>query len=202
MANEVTRRKSTAKAKLKVTNQQERIHLWNLLGNPPKVAHEAITRIISEQLDIKLGLFMQKELDSVLRKIKNIKAVRFDDILLQHFNAIYNQNPIDKWTKGCILPFPKKGNLRLALTSIAVKIYYTTAQNPKLRTYLGRTKMASRGIDPQHHKFWLSNSWRCMCKKPTSNNMSILPRPLTPFTEERRNKFYSPTAYQKKLSQP
>ena len=43
--NEVSRRKSTAKAKLKATNQQERIKLWkqhfeNLQGNPPKVTHE------------------------------------------------------------------------------------------------------------------------------------------------------------------
>ena len=50
--NEVIRRKSTAKAKLKTTNQQERIHLWkqhfeDLLGNPPKVMHEPITRIIN-----------------------------------------------------------------------------------------------------------------------------------------------------------
>ena len=55
--NEVSKRKSTAKAKLKAANQQERIKLWkqhfeNLLGNPPKVTHEPITRIISKQLDI------------------------------------------------------------------------------------------------------------------------------------------------------
>ena len=42
--NEVSRRKSTAKAKRKVANQQERIKLWKqhfetLLGNPPKVIH-------------------------------------------------------------------------------------------------------------------------------------------------------------------
>ena len=72
--NEVSRRKSTAKAKLKAVNQQERIKLWkqhfeNLLGNPPKVTHEPITRIISKELDIKLGTFTQEELDSVLRKI-------------------------------------------------------------------------------------------------------------------------------------
>ena len=73
--NDVSRRKSTTKAKLKVENQQERIKLWkqhlkNLLGNPPKVTHEPITRIISKQLDIKLGPFTQEELDSVLRKLK------------------------------------------------------------------------------------------------------------------------------------
>ena len=97
----MSRRKSTAKAKLKATSKQERIHLWkqyfkNLLGNPPKVTHEPITRIISKQLDIKLGPFTQGELDSVLRKFKNRKAGgldeihsevwktrQFDDILLQ-----------------------------------------------------------------------------------------------------------------------
>ena len=83
--NEVSRKKSTTKVKLKATNQQERIKLWkqhfeNLLGNPPKVTHEPITRIISKQLDIKLGLFTQEELDSVLRKIKNRKATGLDEI--------------------------------------------------------------------------------------------------------------------------
>ena len=83
--NEVSRRKNTAKAKLKAANQQERIKLWkqhfeNLLGNPPKITHEPITRIISKQLDIKLGPFTQEELDSVLRKIKNRKAAGLDEI--------------------------------------------------------------------------------------------------------------------------
>ena len=139
---------STAKAKLKATNQQERIKLWkqhfqNLLGNPPKVTHEPIKRIISKQIDIKLGPFTTEELDSVLRKIKNRKAAeldeiplevrktrQFDDILLRHCNAVYNQNPIDRWMKGCILSFPKKGDLGwvknyrcITLTSIAAKIY-------------------------------------------------------------------------------
>ena len=146
--NEVSRKKSTAKAKRKAANQQERIKLWkqhfeNLLGNPLKVMHEPITKIISKQLEIKLGPFTQEELYSVLRKIRNRKAAgldeippevwknrQFDDILLRHCNAVYNQNPIHRWVKGCILPFPKKYDLRLAknywgitLTSIAAKIY-------------------------------------------------------------------------------
>ena len=58
--NEVSGRKSTAKSKLKAANQQGRINLWiqhfeNLLANPPNATQEPITRIISEQLDIKLG---------------------------------------------------------------------------------------------------------------------------------------------------
>ena len=145
--NEVSRRKNTAKAKLKATNQQERIKPWkqhfeNLLRNPLKVIHEPITRTISKQVDIKLGPFTQEELDSVLRKIKDRKTAgldeiapevwkirQFDDILLRHCNAVYNQNPIDRWTKGCKLSFTKKGDLGLAknyrgitLTSIAAKV--------------------------------------------------------------------------------
>ena len=170
--NEVSRRKSTVKAKLKAANQQERIKLWkqhfeNLLVNPPKETHEPITRIISKQLDIKLGPFTQEELDSVLRKIKNRKAAgldkipsevwktrQFDDILLQHCNAVYNQNTIDRWMKGCILPFPKKGDLRLAknyrgitLTSIAAKIYNALLQNriePKIDNILRKNQNGFR----------------------------------------------------------
>ena len=129
MLNEVSRRKSIVQAKLKTTSQQERIHLWkqrfeSLLGNPPNITHEPITRIIRKQLDIKLIPFTQKERDSGQRKIKNRKAAgldetspevwktrQFDDILLRHCNAVFNQNPIDRWTKGCIPRFPKKGNV-------------------------------------------------------------------------------------------
>ena len=115
-------------------------------------------RIISKQLDIKLGLFTQAELYSVLRKIENRKAEgldeippeiwktrKFDEILLRHCNAVYNQNPVDRWMKGCIPPFTKMGDLGLAknyrgitLTSIAAKIYNAQLRNriePKIRTY-------------------------------------------------------------------
>ena len=52
MVNKVSRRKSTAKVKLKANSQEERIHLWkqhfeNLLRKPLKVTHEPITKIIS-----------------------------------------------------------------------------------------------------------------------------------------------------------
>ena len=122
----------------------------NLLGKPPKVTHEPISKIICKQLDIKLGQFTQEELDSLLRKIKNRKAAgfdeippgvwktrEFDDILLRRGNAVYNKNTLDRWTKGCILPFPKRGDLGIAknywgitLTSIAAKIYNALRRNP------------------------------------------------------------------------
>ena len=74
------------------------------------------------------------------------KTRQFDDILLRHCNAVYNQSPIDRWMKGCILPFPKKGDLGLAknyrgitLTSIAAKIYNALRRNriePKIENIL------------------------------------------------------------------
>ena len=166
--NEVSRRKSTAKAKLKAACQQERVKLWeqhfkNLLGNPPKITDEPITRIISKQLDIKLGPFTKEELDLVLKKIKNRKAAgldeippevwkirQFDDILLRQCNAVYSQNRIERWMKGCILPFPKKGDHGLAknyrgitLTFIAAKIYNALLRNriePKIDNILRKNQ--------------------------------------------------------------
>ena len=110
---------------------------------------ETIMKIIDNQLDIKLVQSTQEELDVVLIKIKNRKAAgldeippevwktrKFDDILLQYCNAVYKQNTIDRWIKGCILPFSKKGHLGIAknyqgtaLTSIAAKIYHVLLLN-------------------------------------------------------------------------
>ena len=110
--NEEGSRKSTARAKLKATSKEERLHLRtehfkNLLGKFPKVTDEPITKIISNQLDIKVGQFMQ-ELDVVLRKIKMWRAAgldeipsevwktrKFDHILVRYCNTVNNQNIID-----------------------------------------------------------------------------------------------------------
>ena len=180
----MSRRKGTVKAKLNATSQEEWIDLWkhhfeNLLGKPPKVTHEPITKHFSNQLDIKLGQFIQKELHLVLRKNKNrkargldeihpevLKTREFKDIFLRHCNVLYNKNTIERWTKRCTLPFTKKSDLRIAkdywgitLTTIAAKINNFLLRKhikPKLRRYLGRTKIVLGEIDPQHNKFWWS----------------------------------------------
>ena len=64
--------------------------------------------------------------------------------------------------KGCIRPFPKKGDLELAknyrgitLTSLAAKIYNALLRNriePKIDN-IGKTQMASEEIDPRPHKY-------------------------------------------------
>ena len=83
-----------------------------------------------------------------------MKTRQFDDILLRHCNAVYNQNPIERWMKGCILPFPKKGDLGLAknyrgitLTSIAAKIYNALLRNriePKIDNILRKNQNGFR----------------------------------------------------------
>ena len=107
------------------------------------------------------------ELDSVQRKIKNRKAAgfddippdvlkirEFDDILLRQCNAVYNQNSIDRWTKGCILHFPNKGDLGLSknyrgitVISIAAKIYNALLRKhiePKIENILRKNQNGFR----------------------------------------------------------
>ena len=103
---------------------------------------------------------MPEELDSVLRKIKNRKAAGLDEIppevwKFRHWNAVYNQNPTDRWMKGYIVPFPKNGDLGLAqnyqgitLTSIAAKIYNALRRNsvePKIDNILRKNQNGFRG---------------------------------------------------------
>ena len=127
----MSRRKCTARAKLKATSQEEQIYPWkqhfdNLLGKLSKVTDEPTMKIISNQLDIKLDQFRQEELNFLLRKIKNRKAAGLDKYR-QKYRRQGNSTrfcsdtatpnitrTIDRWTKGCIHPFPKKGDLRTA----------------------------------------------------------------------------------------
>ena len=117
----------------------------------------------SLSLSLSLSLYIYIHINSVLRKIKNRKATgldeissevwktrQFNDILLWHCNTVYNQNPIDRWMKGCILPFPKMGGLELAknyqgitLTSIAAKKYNALLWNhiePKIDNILRKNQ--------------------------------------------------------------
>ena len=125
--NEVCKRKSTNKSKLKASDQNERLQLWeqhfkNLLGKPPRLVESPVNRAINNELNVKKGMFTMKELTTVLNALPNGKACGLDNIpaevwktgafneelLVALCNAVYNQCPITKWTKGCLLPFPKK----------------------------------------------------------------------------------------------
>ena len=166
IVNKVSRRKMTAKAKLRATSQEEQIQRWkkhleNFLRKPPKVTHEPIMRIISKQLDIKLGKFTQKELDSVLRKIKNRKAAEldeippevwktreFDYILLRHCNAVYNQKHNRQMDKAMHPPLRLAKNYQgITLTSIVTKIYNALLHNriePKIEIILRKNQNGFR----------------------------------------------------------
>ena len=158
--NEVSGRKTSNKAKLKASSEQERLKLWkehfqSLLGSNTTDNDTQINQISERELDIKKGDFTLDELNIVLKNTKNKKACgldnipaevwklgNFNDTLLSLCNAVYHGNPIDKWREGCILPFPKKGDLGIAsnyrgitLTSIAAKIYNTMILN-RLRPHL------------------------------------------------------------------
>ena len=72
-------------------------------------------------------------LDGVPPEVWKTKA--FNDILC---NEVYNGNHIEVWNEGCVVPFPKKGDLGITgnyrgitLTSIVDKIYNTMILNTK-----------------------------------------------------------------------
>ena len=106
--NEVSKRKSISRTKLKAASQEERIHMWkehfkNMLGKSPKVTDKLIMKIINNQLEIKLEQFLQVEFKIVQTKIKNRKAAslievpsevrktrKFDEQLFQYCHAVYN----------------------------------------------------------------------------------------------------------------
>ena len=90
-----------------------------------------------------------------------LKAIVWFQVFLSHINSLYNQNTIDRWTKGRIFLFPKKGDLRIAknyrgitLTSIAAKIYNALLRNriePKIEKILRKNQNGFRRN--RYHKF-------------------------------------------------
>ena len=147
--NEVSGRKTSNKAKLKVTSEKERIQLWHdhfkdLLGKPTQIpTYNESTEQGNDQLDIQTGLLTAYELRQATKSIQNGKAIDLDEIpaevwkldefqefLLESCNSVYTQEVTERWREGCIPPFPKKGNLSITknyrgitLTSIAAKIF-------------------------------------------------------------------------------
>ena len=170
--NEISGRKSGSKAKLKASSQEERINLWQkhfqeLLGKAPEIFEEEIEPVITEELKVKKGTFSLEELQKAVKSMKNGKACGLDEIptevwkleefhhiLLDLCNGVYKQDAIDKWTEGCLLPFPKKGDLGLTknyrgitLTAIAAKIYNLMLLNrlrPKIDPLLRRNQNGFR----------------------------------------------------------
>ena len=157
--NEVSKRKSPARAKLKAACQEKWIHLWkehfkNLLGKSPWVTDEPITKIINNQLDIRLRQFTP-ELDVVVRKLKAGKLL----VLIKYLQKYRRQGNSTAYCSDTATPYfirthppfpPKKGDLRIAknywgitLTPIAAKIYTALLLNriePKIEEILRKNQ--------------------------------------------------------------
>ena len=150
IVNEISGRNNSNSAKLKVSSNGERIKIWHnhfqeLLGSQLNKTDDDDEEIlqIHNKLNIKIGLFTIQELNNATKSINNGKAcgldeipaevwklTEFQNILLNFCNSVYSQNQIKRWTEGCLLPFPKKGDISQAknyrgitLTSITAKIY-------------------------------------------------------------------------------
>ncbi|XP_071958787.1 uncharacterized protein [Antedon mediterranea] len=126
--NEISGRKRISQAKLKATSQNDRLNQWknhfkNLLGNIPNITNVETIELFPAQTEsnIKIGPFNDEELNKALTKMKNGKSPgldgippevwktkHFNNVLLKWCNEVYEQRPIHYWTRGCILPFPKK----------------------------------------------------------------------------------------------
>ena len=83
--NEIIGRKKSTKAKIKASNQEERLKKWmnhfqNLLGKSPIVSNSTIEKVIQHELEIKTGPINELEVYLVLKKLKNKKAARLDGI--------------------------------------------------------------------------------------------------------------------------
>ena len=172
IVNNISGRKQSSQGKLKASSQDERLQKWKghfqmLLGNTPTITDSPISKIIPQPLNIKTGPFDNEELERVLKRLKNGKASgldnippevwktgNFNDILLKLCNEVYSQKRIQAWTEGCILPFPKKGDLGLTsnyrgitLTAIAAKIYNAMLLNriqPEIEKVLRRNQNGFR----------------------------------------------------------
>ena len=105
--------------------------------------------------------------------------------LLTHlFNAVFKQITIDKWTKGCVLHFPKKGDLGITksfggmtLTAIAAKVYNVLLLNRiklEIEKFIGKSERLSK---KSNHNFTDSgntpNQWRGMCKNSRGNTIVL-----------------------------
>ena len=74
------------------------------------------------------------------------KTRKFDEMLLRFYNALYNQNKVERWIKGRIPSFSEKDDLEIAknycgitLTSTVAKVFNMLLLNrnePEIEKYL------------------------------------------------------------------
>ena len=87
---------------------------------------------------------------------------------------MYKQNTTEKWIKGCILPFPKKGDIGITknyrgitFTAIVAKVFNALLFNrswPEVQKFHGKNQNGFREINPQLSNY-SSNLPRNICKE-------------------------------------
>ena len=135
IANEISNRKKSKRSILKGKSKQDRLNQWknhfsNLLGQAPPIINIPTKRMIDAEFHIEKNDFTMKELQIVIKNLKNNKASGIDNIsaelwkagicneqLLYICNRVYNQQPVDTWRQSCIIPLPKKVTCALLPTT-------------------------------------------------------------------------------------
>ena len=136
------------------------------------------------------------------RNTMEVWKTKIFDMFLELYNAVYKQNTIEKWTKGCILLFHKKGELgvtknyrSISLIVIAAKAYNVlllNCVNPKSRKFLGKSEwLSKKSIHNLTHPDSPSNHWKGTSKESPSHLIS--------YSEERWSKYYLNMVFPKKM---
>ena len=122
------KRKSIPRTKLKVVRKDE----CRSEKNVSRICFQTLLKsLINRRIYVVLTKFKNREAADLNEIHPEVWKTRtFDDLLFRFCNAVYKTNTIEQWTKGCILPFPKKSDLvitqnnkSITLTSIAAKVY-------------------------------------------------------------------------------
>ena len=148
IANEISNIKKSKLSILKVKPKQDRLNQWknhfaNLLGRAPPAINTPTKRMKNLELHIEKNDFTMKEIQIVVKNVKNNTANGIDNIpagvwkagicneqLPYICNRVYNKQPVDIRRQSCLIPLLKKRNLLLgtnfrgiSLTPTAAKIY-------------------------------------------------------------------------------
>ena len=112
-----------------------------MLGQAPPVINIPIKRVINLELQIEKTHFTMKELQMVIKHLKNSKANVIDSApagawkagicneqLPYICNRVYNQQSVHIWRQSCIISLLKKGNLNLATNYRGISLAPTTAK--------------------------------------------------------------------------
>ena len=148
---------------------------------------------------------------SLYKILCEVGMINFDCINLWQSNTVYKQNAEETWTKGCILPFPKKSDLEITenhrgitWVAIAMKVYNALLLNDiwlEIREILKKQQNSFWRNHSIAYTFWQSVKSSNEYKQRTPGqhySLWISPKHLIPYTEKRWSKYYLHIFFPKK----